>query len=399
MSTQQELLARAMALRSKAAAKAHSLAVRYSVALSRVVFVGLLLLPFLEPNSFYILRAGRVTSPAETELRTRSEAVPLAPEVAPRQMAEADHPPSATEDLSPPTKTADGKVPALPLVDTPAPLLPPQSTDGNVAPITPVAPDAKPLPPGKQVALAWTETEIADAKAECTKLLANVTAVSEELPPVREGICGDPAPRELRSVGESKVKFDPPATLNCRMIAGLATWITDKLQPAAQQSFGSPIARIIGGSYSCRNRYGLSRAPLSEHALINALDISGFVLADGKVIRVSKGWGPTEAQLKRAAAKAGEAAAPAQDKDGKFLVTASKLGAKDLAKQKEEPPKSEEADKEATAKTATASFLRQAHEDACEIFGTVLGPESNEAHRDHFHLDMKVRRQKRALCQ
>jgi hypothetical protein len=38
-----------------------------------------------------------------------------------------------------------------------------------------------------------------------------------------------------------------------------------------------------------------------------------------------------------------------------------------------------------------AQFLRAAHASACKIFGTVLGPESNEAHRNHFHLDMAMR--------
>ena len=39
-----------------------------------------------------------------------------------------------------------------------------------------------------------------------------------------------------------------------------------------------------------------------------------------------------------------------------------------------------------------SAFLRAVHDDACKLFGTVLGPEANEAHKDHFHLDMKVRR-------
>lgn len=37
-------------------------------------------------------------------------------------------------------------------------------------------------------------------------------------------------------------------------------------------------------------------------------------------------------------------------------------------------------------------FLREAHRSACKIFGTVLGPEANEAHRDHFHVDLAPRR-------
>lgn len=36
-------------------------------------------------------------------------------------------------------------------------------------------------------------------------------------------------------------------------------------------------------------------------------------------------------------------------------------------------------------------FLKQAHEAGCRIFGTVLGPEANNAHRNHFHVDMAPR--------
>ncbi len=185
------------------------------------------------------------------------------------------------------------------------------------------------------------------------------------------------------------------------MIAGLNSWISNKLQPAAQKTFGSPIVRVVAESYSCRNRYGLARAPISEHAFMNAIDVAAFVLADGKIIRVSRGWGPTADELKRAQRST---EAPAGDHDtgngkGKFLLAASKLGAHDLAKKSEEKPKSEEAEKEAAAKQATSAFLHQAHDDACDIFGTVLGPDTNDAHHDHFHLDMKARKQKRALCE
>ena len=32
-------------------------------------------------------------------------------------------------------------------------------------------------------------------------------------------------------------------------------------------------------------------------------------------------------------------------------------------------------------------FLRLVHASACKRFGTILGPEYNAAHRDHFHLE------------
>ena len=43
-------------------------------------------------------------------------------------------------------------------------------------------------------------------------------------------------------------------------------------------------------------------------------------------------------------------------------------------------------------------FLHQIHAKACGTFGTVLGPEANEAHRNHFHVDMAKRRH-RSFCE
>ena len=43
-------------------------------------------------------------------------------------------------------------------------------------------------------------------------------------------------------------------------------------------------------------------------------------------------------------------------------------------------------------------FLRAAHHAACKIFGTVLGPEANSAHKNHFHLDM-AERKVLAICE
>lgn len=45
----------------------------------------------------------------------------------------------------------------------------------------------------------------------------------------------------------------------------------------------------------------------------------------------------------------------------------------------------------ATADAHKALFLRQIHASACRTFGTVLGPEANNAHRNHLHLDMALR--------
>jgi hypothetical protein len=46
------------------------------------------------------------------------------------------------------------------------------------------------------------------------------------------------------------------------------------------------------GAYSCRNMIGDSKWTnlRSQHALANAIDISGFKLADGRVITVAKDY-------------------------------------------------------------------------------------------------------------
>ena len=44
-------------------------------------------------------------------------------------------------------------------------------------------------------------------------------------------------------------------------------------------------------------------------------------------------------------------------------------------------------------------FLRAAHRSACKVFNTVLGPEANNAHLNHFHLDMAERIQHTKICE
>jgi len=58
----------------------------------------------------------------------------------------------------------------------------------------------------------------------------------------------------------------------------------------------------------------------------------------------------------------------------------------------EAPPSPAPAAAEPPGPDAKSKFVTFLHEDACRRFGTVLGPNANEAHKDHFHLDMKKRR-------
>jgi hypothetical protein len=133
---------------------------------------------------------------------------------------------------------------------------------------------------------------------------------------------------------------------------------------------------------------------LSEHALANALDVSEFVLASGDHITVLDGWPkgsvtpplPLPKPTRVAAADESVAATPKVTSPRIIEPAKVKAGAPPSPPPEGTPPAEEpKADR-------TAEFVKQVHDDACRDFGTVLGPASNAAHKNHFHLDMKVRR-------
>jgi len=277
--------------------------------------------------------------------------------------------------------------------------VPPLPERNPLRPSAPAKPaEVKPLLPGEQPTVAWSEAEIDAAKAICKELLTGDPLDYESLPPSKEGICGTPAPVLLRAVGtDPKVVIDPPATMSCPMADVLGEWLRDTVQPEAKKLFGSTVVKIQNAtSYSCRNRYGGDSSPLSEHALANALDVSEFVLANGVRITVLDDWPkvveaptPPEANPNRAPeAENGTTAKP--EPSDKSNGGATKTSAVTAAKaDPDATPSPPPVAKEPDPKTKFVTFL---HEDACRRFGTVLGPDANAAHKNHFHLDMKKRR-------
>jgi hypothetical protein len=143
---------------------------------------------------------------------------------------------------------------------------------------TPAGTAAKPVLPGDQPTMPWTEAQIANAAAKCKTLLSGDPLDYDLLPPIKEGMCGTPAPVLLRTVGHHpKVTINPPAILSCPMADVLGEWLRDTVQPEAKAVFGSAVVKIQNSSsYVCRNRYGGAGTPLSEHALANAFDVSEF---------------------------------------------------------------------------------------------------------------------------
>jgi hypothetical protein len=214
-------------------------------------------------------------------------------------------------------------------------------------------------------------------------------------------------------------------------------------------------------SYSCRNAYGRKLSKLSEHGKANALDVRGFATAKGDTAYVLEDWGMTSGEIRLAAAKAEKeqvarevaaAASKAQAESQARALAAAKMtipptgqassanpiaSASTLMEGLPKPslslgqppnrsptdfglaqpnklggPKKTHPSKAAPpAPVATAAavasmpssvdlrsfFLRSVHGSACKRFATTLGPETNAAHRNHFHVDLADRKSK-AIC-
>src|SRR6476661_8996902 len=149
-----------------------------------------------------------------------------------------------------------------------------------------------PPPPGELPTIPWSDDQIAIAKAKCAEALFSISLSYEPLAPIKQGLCGAPAPILLKSLGsDPKVELDPPATVTCALAKALSTWLNETVQPEAKALFSSQVVKLQNAtSYNCRNRYGSAYQPLSEHALANALDVSEFVLASGEHITVLDSW-------------------------------------------------------------------------------------------------------------
>jgi hypothetical protein len=279
---------------------------------------------------------------------------------------------------------------------------------------------SEPALPGDVPTVAWTDAEVAKAKAACAKLLAGLALDYEVLPPIKEGRCGAPAPILLKAVGsDPKVEIDPPATVTCALASALSRWLGKTVQPEARALAGAPVVKLGNASaYVCRNRYNGTDTLLSEHALANALDISEFVFQSGERVTVVASWPrvvtapplplpkPTRVSVETTGSIAPAPVARAKTIEA-IDVTQAKVSAKtnpfvrptSVAKV---PPPMPPAEASAPAaqplSDRKSDFVRKVHDDACKIFGTVLGPEANDAHKDHFHLDMKARRRS-AFCE
>jgi hypothetical protein len=251
----------------------------------------------------------------------------------------------------------------------------------------------------------WSAVEIGAALMECVSLLAPVNAQVIPLAPVRYNDCGTPAPVLLRSIGgKDRIAVDPPLVMNCPMVAALSRWLEKTVQPAARATLGSPVARIVGSSYACRNLYNLPNERRSQHAYANAIDLPVFFLADGRKVDLTQGWGPTRRDLvagvklvpivsktPEGAAGGGVTTADMKTEANGASMTVVKASAEHTIDGAAPAPAPKVAPLLDPLAAPEARFLRRVHRDACNVFSTVLGPEANDVHRTHLHLDLQDR--------
>jgi hypothetical protein len=239
---------------------------------------------------------------------------------------------------------------------------------------------------------------VLEARAQCVELLAPIIAEVIVAPAIRAGPCGTPAPIVVKSIGTSiRVAMNPPITVNCKMAAALHTWLERNVQPAARQFLDEEIAAVSGAlGYQCRNRADNGRT--SQHGFANAIDVLGFVTRSGRRLSVLDDWGRTEKvpDEPTTAGQKGEKQCAA----GQSLLAATPAAPSPqgkIANHSGAP-----ADREDPAKCAEPRpeqrFLKRIHQEACGLFDTVLGPDANKDHHNHFHLDLAERSRRSSYC-
>ena len=141
------------------------------------------------------------------------------------------------------------------------------------------------------------------------------------------GGCGVSSPVQVTSV--AGVDLSQPATMDCRTAKALNKWVKNGVKPIIGRLGGGVSSLQVVAHYSCRTRNSRPGARISEHGKGHAIDISAINLNNGASVTVLRDWN----------------------------------------------------------KRAEGRLLKQLQRAACGPFGTVLGPNADRFHQDHFHLD------------
>jgi hypothetical protein len=179
-------------------------------------------------------------------------------------------------------------------------------------------------PPAATVARAPTPAE------RCYAVLAERGATFTPLSGVGTGACAVPAP--VRLVRTTAALHEPVVT-SCALAVVLHDFEERAVQPIALRRFGMPVTRIYHyGSHACgRVSGGGGGERASTHTRGLAIDVAGFELPDGRIVRVGEDWhGPGAAR----------------------------------------------------------AYIHDVARAACDQFSVTLTPNSDRIHGDHLHLDI-----------
>ena len=210
----------------------------------------------------------------------------------------------------------------------PAPLVAVQVARGGVV----KSPFPRPRPPRAQVVQAAVVTPaptVAVTSGKVGKICGDKRIQGRKIAPIPGKLsgCGVSNPVEVFSV--DGVALSTPSHMDCTTAKALKTWVVDGVKPTMKRLGGGVSSLQVAAHYSCRTRNNKAGAKISEHGKGKAIDISAINLKNGSSISVLKHWN----------SKA----------EGKLLKTI--------------------------------------HAKACGPFGTVLGPDADKYHKDHFHFD------------
>ena len=235
-------------------------------------------------------------------------------------------------------KAAPGPLPPLPQprpeTSVPEPA-PPQSPLPRPVSDAPIDPDVAPAAVREDMSAPEPGPEEPEPprvyQAACPAVMSGAV-IAETLPPIADGVCRVASPLMVSGIAlpGRVVRLSAPVILNCRMASQLAAW-SARIDAYAETLFKSGIETLlVGTGYMCRPRNNAPGSDYSEHGFANALDVIGFVLENGTRLSLPEDWG---------------------------------VGVK-------------------------ADAMRYAHDAACGLFTTVLGPKANALHADHLHLDL-----------
>jgi hypothetical protein len=213
----------------------------------------------------------------------------------------------------------------------------PRGLERRIAALAASAPaqglDLSSNPGGNDVDLAAVEPPTAKErrkkKREAASMKGSVCGVpgikGEEIKRISSKVkgCGVEDPVAVTSV--AGVRLSQTATVDCSIAKALNSWVDEVAQPAFD---GKLVELRVAAHYICRSRNNIRGARISEHGKGRAVDISAFVLSNGKVLTVAGNYN---------------------------------------------------------------KLLRRIYKAACPYFRTTLGPGSDGYHEDHFHFDTSAR--------